>query len=346
MPQQIYHRWKKRKMISNVSCSANAIATQIADAHPSAYPDASASRSETAEFFDQIACLESRLASEAKAQKAPETSDDVDDADDASNDMADAASVPSRPDRRLAEDAKTIADINGIMIPALPLPLPIPTSIPSIDTTLAPVIDIPAIPEASEVKTGTGVPAIGIDPISMNDEAPDTSMAPAAIARNTIEPSMPFSGRAGDVRGARDSKSISPTITPSDNKTIGAEAIAGTANDATASLSVGGTQVLQALVSEFETSINHFERTGNQWVGSAKIVFQSNVLNGASVQITGDGKSLNILLTQSAQSSPIALLSRQEKQLCDTLTRRLGRVVTFHVQQAFETQAADDTEPQ
>jgi hypothetical protein len=108
----------------------------------------------------------------------------------------------------------------------------------------------------------------------------------------------------------------------------------------------------QALLREFENSINHFERTGNSWVGSAQIVFQSSVLKGASVQITSDGKSLNILLTQLAPTPSSYSLHHQEQQLSDALTRKLGRNVTVRVSTGSsesgdaDIRAADDIESQ
>ena len=332
-------------MISNASCNPHTIASPIAGTPVSTHPDAHASPSEAAEFSDQIAYREGRRIEKAEAQALSEKSDVIDD------DMMDGASVSRGSDRHLTEDDKTIADINGNggVIPVLPLPVPVPpvpasASIPAADTPLVLVIDTPAVQESSKNASNPEFP--GIAPISTNKEPFNASITPVVIVGNAIEPSISFAGHGGD---AGNNEATALALTTSINNTTGKGTVADNAISASQSINDAAVRPssgdMQALVSEFETSVNHFERSGNQWVGNAKIVFQSTVLNGASVQITGDGKSLNILISQSAQSSPIALLSRQEKQLCDALTRRLGRVVTLHVQQTFETQAADDTEP-
>jgi hypothetical protein len=333
-------------MISNTSCNANTVAPPFTGTPASARSDAHASSSEATEFSDQIAYLERRRAAQAEAREPSETPDAID------GDMTNGAFVSHSSDRHLIENDKTITDINGSAIPVLPLPVPpvppVPMPIPAVDTSPVLVIDTPAVQAPSENEINSDFPDTG--PISTNEEPRNESVTRAAIVGNTVEPSISFSGHGSD---AQNSEATSRVLTTSVNNTPGKGAI-GTIADNAISASRSGSDVtvgpfsgdMQALLSEFEASVNHFERSGNQWIGNAKIVFQSTVLNGASVQITGDGKSLSILLTQSAQSSPIALLSRQEKQLCDALTRRLGRVVTLHVQQKFETQAADDTEPQ
>jgi hypothetical protein len=304
-------------MISNASCNTNTIAAPVAGIPPSAYPDNHASSLEAAEFSNQIAYLESRRTSETEAQEFAEAPDAID------GDVTDGASAPSRSDRHFTKNDMAIADVSKNVTSTVPLPLPIPA------------VDTPAMQQTSGNKTYAGFPSIG--PIPMNEELLGTSIAPAAIARNAIEPAMPFASHGADVQhGETTSLALATTV----NTTI------GKGTNADGAIVPPSSGDMRALVGEFETSVNHFERSGNQWVGSAKIVFQSAVLHGASAQITGDGKSLNILLTQSSQSSPIALLFRQEKELCDTLTRRLGRIVTLHVQQTFETQAADDTESQ
>jgi hypothetical protein len=189
--------------------------------------------------------------------------------------------------------------------------------------------------------------------------APAPSIAKAGDAGMSIS-TLPQIGPAADIR---------PSPTTSHMSSVHSTSMRG-ASDSTISslarnpsLSIAGppqinngapqTQLsadAQTLLSEFENSINHFERSGNSWVGSAGITFQASVLKGAFVRITSDGKSLNILLTRLA-SMPIAhALQRQEQQLSDALTRKLGRNVSVRVSgnvndaSDSETQATDDVE--
>jgi hypothetical protein len=86
---------------------------------------------------------------------------------------------------------------------------------------------------------------------------------------------------------------------------------------------------LQTLADAFETSIRYFERTGDNWVGSAHITLKSSILKGAAFQIVSDGKSLSILLSKF--SAPVSISRRQESELSEILTRKLGRNVSLNL---------------
>jgi hypothetical protein len=182
------------------------------------------------------------------------------------------------------------------------------------------------------------------------------------ITTNAPTPSLTGAGNAGmSMRNASDStitslsRNPSPSFAnmPADAGSLGVSVF----STGIPQINTTGTQTqlsadAQTLLGEFENSINHFEKTGNSWVGSARITFQSSVLKGASVQITSDGKSLNILLTQLAPTPLAHSLLRQEQQLSDALTRKLGRSVTVRVSGDSnesgdsDIQAADDVESQ
>ncbi|HEY4318353.1 MAG TPA: hypothetical protein VGN04_12190 [Herbaspirillum sp.] len=87
---------------------------------------------------------------------------------------------------------------------------------------------------------------------------------------------------------------------------------------------------LQTMADAFEASVRDFERAGANWIGSAQVTLQSSALKGAAFQLVSDGRSLSILLTQYA-SAPIPITRRQESQLSETLTRKLGRNVSLNL---------------
>jgi hypothetical protein len=307
-------------MISTVMANANAAALPMERSRQAEHPAAPASPSKAAEFADRIARQENKQASEAEARKSPaipdqqEQADTLDTSDIAIDGMAGGLPVPvpvpvPRKPHQLKEDDIAIA----IAIPVKPDPVPGrgENTIPAMQE----------LPNSTELRT-------------TNDARPNVTIGTPASAPQSPAP----------ISGQRGSNHPSEMI----GNTHSAPQISTGRMPSPPSGAIGAISDMQALVSEFETSVNHFERAGNQWVGNARIVFQSTVLSGTSVQITGDGKSLNIVLAQSALSSTMASLHHQEKQLCDALTRRLGRTVTMHIEQTFDldTQAADDAEPQ
>ena len=301
--------------------NTNAAALQMARSRQPEHAATPASSSKAAEFADQIALQEKTQASQAEARKSsgkpdqpekPDASDSLDTSDMAADGMAGGQPVPvPRKPNQLKEDDIAIAI---------------------------------AIPAMQERPNNTDLPTINNGQrniINMTNESNETIGALAITSKNFAPIS---SQNDGNNQFNNQSNNQSRMI----GNTIPASQISSGAMSSPLSGDIGAIGDMQALVNEFETSINHFERAGNQWVGNAKIVFQSTVLSGTSVQITGDGKSLSIQLVQSALSSTMASLHHQEKQLCDALTRRLGRTVTVHIGQTLDldTQAADDAEPQ
>jgi hypothetical protein len=309
-------------MISTVMANANAAALPMARSRQPEHAATSASPSKAAEFAAQIARQEKTQASQAEARKQSEISDQTE--------KSDTLDTPDIPTDGMA---------GGMLVP-IPAPIPVPAPVPPSPPQLK-EDDIAVAVEPSPIP-GNGentIPAIQERPSNtglrtINDEQPNVTNVSIDASATASKSLAPISGQSD---GNHQSGMIGNTISTSQiNTGPTPPPLSGAIGD------------MQALVSEFASSVNHFERAGNQWVGNAKIVFQSTVLSGTSVQITGDGKSLNIVLAQSALSSTMASLHYQEKQLCDALTRRLGRTVTLHIEQTLDldTQAADDAEPQ
>lgn len=322
-------------MISTVMANANAAILPMARSRQPEHAATTASSSKATEFADQIARLEKTQASQAEARKSsgkpdqpekPDASESLDTSDTAADSMAGDLPVPAprKPQQPKGDDI-------AIAI-AVPIePRPVPGSGEQI------------VPSMQKRPNSIDLRSINDGQRNMSNITNESNEAIGALAI-TSKNFAPISGQSdGNNQFNNPSNNQSETI----GNTIPTSQINGPMSSQL-SADIGAIGDMQALVNEFETSINHFERAGNQWVGNAKIVFQSTVLSGTSVQITGDGKSLSIQLVQSALSSTMASLHHQEKQLCDALTRRLGRTVTVHIGQTLDldTQAADDAEPQ
>jgi hypothetical protein len=333
-----------------------------------------ASSSEAETFANSLSRREA--AGEANAADTAKSIDAID-ADNSADDIASESRTKSH--RRRSSSSDTSGDAtDNIALPIAIAPIP-PRPAPSVD---APSLSIPAsrqpgdigdLPTAPTVPTMPAMP----DMATMHVEATSASIPlrfnvesgmPAPSATPPASPGQPADSMTTVVDDAMQNSSADTIADTGDAKIIGGKRTGtaegmfaktaananGTSQAAQGSTqttpATQATQTTQALLSEFENSINHFERAGNSWVGHARIAFQSSVLHGASVQISSDGKSLSVLLSVLSTQSELApmafSLQRQEQQLSETLTRKLGRAVTLRVATNSGIQAADDVDPQ
>lgn len=274
------------------------------------------------------------------------------------------------PKSRAASDADDIertkkraaSDCSGIASPAPPVLNALPAAPEEPCTAAANSVERSGIGGALVSPSGTGAASAAASlPVESRAQIPQETRPeefcgaqtshslkalPSGMALET--PAAPANRHSADVdihsSDPESGLSKETSNSPSGARAIGADTIGqpGNIRDASAISSPLPSSDLNTLADAFECSIRNFEQSGQNWSGRASFTLQSSVLQGASFQLTSDGRSLCIQLTQMAAAA-VPISRREENELSSILTRKLGREVSLNLGLS-EIAASEETE--